>query len=360
MEVVPVLVSYHTRHWIRVAVGSYLEQFPDERLLVVDNNPKRGETGWTSSCEAEQRWLACHPQVELLDNPTPDQDWGTRSHGGGVDLALAACRARGAEVLLLLEPDCLVSGRAWRDNLLAALAAGAWMAGCSPRAYGPIHPVPTAWRVAEVRASFKASQPRAPDEEHPRYRELVHPEILEAEYRPIGIWDWWSRHWDTGEKAWFEAAVHDRAVAVPGPGFRHYWHGSYARRLAAAGLVARFPELRPYLEKGPTYGPARPVEGCPYRHGARAEGEVADCRLLGELGGVREEGWCAVGRDACAACSASWPPAPGELNPVVASLLYSLAGQVVRRGGLSGCDPARAAALLQRAEADLEHDYPDG
>ena len=36
LRVVPALVAYHTADWIQVAVASYLEHFPADRILVVD------------------------------------------------------------------------------------------------------------------------------------------------------------------------------------------------------------------------------------------------------------------------------------------------------------------------------------
>src|ERR1044072_5720923 len=103
MEAVPVLVSYHTIYWVRVAVGSYLEHFPGDRILVVDNNPKRGESGWGPACERERRWLASHPSIILLATPAPAPSSWRRSHGAGLDLALEWCRRNGKPVLLVME-----------------------------------------------------------------------------------------------------------------------------------------------------------------------------------------------------------------------------------------------------------------
>src|SRR5262245_65863364 len=109
MEVVPVLVAYHSADWIRVAVESYLEHFPNDRLLVVDNNPRRGEAGWMPACARERAWLAAHPGVVLVDNPAPpDGVLRNRTHGAGMDVALAWCQSAGSRVMVHFEPDCLV------------------------------------------------------------------------------------------------------------------------------------------------------------------------------------------------------------------------------------------------------------
>jgi hypothetical protein len=359
MNIVPMLVAYHSVSWMRVAVESYLEHFPEDRLLVVDNNPRRGEEGWLPECSRERRWLACHPGVILLDNSAPpDGPLKNRSHGAGIDLALAWCRRRQARVLVHLEPDCLVAGRRWRDSLLQALEGGAWMAGGYRQCHGPIHPTPSAWRVDETRASFTIA-PWGEDEKHPRFAELMDLDALRTDASPMGVWIGWTQHWDTGHKAWFEAALHDRAALVETPGFTHYWHGTHGRRFSEGGLGARHPELLPYLERARTREHPPAVEGCPYRGRPRAAAgpEVAPCRLLRQCSEVTDEDLCLVRRDACTACRQDFPPSATELNPVVASLLFELTARILERGGVSGCNSEQAAALQRRAEESMDVDW---
>src|SRR5262249_49259367 len=118
MEVAGVLVAYHSAQWIGIAVESYLEHFPGERLLVVDNNPRREEIGWLPDCARERAWLTSHPAITLIDNPQPpDGLLQNRTHGAALDVALQWLRHHGAGVMVHLEPDCLVTSRQWRDNL---------------------------------------------------------------------------------------------------------------------------------------------------------------------------------------------------------------------------------------------------
>ena len=59
------------------------------------------------------------------------------------------------------------------------------------------------------------------------------PELVDSEAyrRRIGIDMRTTRwRWDTSQKAWFEAAIADRAVRVSGAGFAHYWRGSQTRQ----------------------------------------------------------------------------------------------------------------------------------
>jgi hypothetical protein len=105
--------------------------------------------------------------------------------------------------------------------------------------------------------------------------------------------------------------------------------------------------------------PAR-VEECPFRDEVRGHGaaERARCRLLEQILTAEGRRWCEVGRDACEACCASAPPGPFDVNPVVASLVYGLAEQIVERGGVAGCAAERAAGLRSWAETNLAFDTP--
>jgi hypothetical protein len=114
---------------------------------------------------------------------------------------------------------------------------------------------------------------------------------------------------------------------------------------------ARTPGRRPF---DPRSGPL-PVEECPFREvdpGGGAD-EPARCRLLKVLGGIEDASLSEVRRDACSACCASFPPSPSVLNPVVASLLYTMGDRIVERGGVDGCDPDKAARLKIRTEQHL-------
>jgi hypothetical protein len=86
----------------------------------------------------------------------------------------------------------------------------------------------------------------------------------------------------------------------------------------------------------------RRVEDCPHRSGPDSG---ARCGLLGQIAGVEVP----VARDACEACCRAFPPSEDELNPVVASLLYDVSSRIIARGGVAGCDRARAEELNRLA-----------
>jgi hypothetical protein len=354
LRVVPTLVAYHTADWIQVAVVSYLEHFPEDRILVVDNNPRRGEPGWDSDCERERYWLRAHPRVDHVVNTlVPCGFNGERLHGHGVELAVQWCRDRGAEVLVHFEPDCVIEGRRWRDNLLQAIESGSWMAGAHRKAWGSIHPTPSAWRIDRLRVTFCGWE-RDADSRHPRYAELIDTERLRAEVEPLGCWPWWERTWDTGERAWFHAAVQNAATMVEAPDLRHFWNGSESRTLGREGLLARHPELERWFRAADAQVPPRQVEQCPYRTPTRTDdSEHARCGLLAEWIGLDVPTLCAVPRAACEACAASFRPSVHEWNPVVASLMVRACDRIIERGGTTSCPLPRAQELLARAEQDV-------
>ncbi len=77
-------------------------------------------------------------------------------------------------------------------------------------------------------------------------------------------------------------------------------------------------------------------------------GEQAFCRALSRMTGVTEQSACTVQRDACVACCKSIR-APQEINPTVASLMYTMASRIISQGGHSECSVDRAHLLVRRA-----------
>jgi hypothetical protein len=98
------------------------------------------------------------------------------------------------------------------------------------------------------------------------------------------------------------------------------------------------------------------VDRCPYRKSVRGVGaaERAECHFLREITGIEDVSRCEVGRDACEYCVLSGAPSPRHINPIVASLLHALTGDIIRAGGVAGCDAAKAARLTSWAEANLD------
>ena len=359
MVVFPVLVAFHTYEWIPIAVESYLAHFPEDRLLVVDNNPRPGESGWSPAFRRERHWLLSHPRIDVIDDRAIIPGVvARRTHGSGMDVALDWCRRRGADVMLHFEPDCLITGREWRENLLHAIQQGAWMAGANRKPWGPIHPTPSAWLVREARTTFQG-QPKVNDLNHPRFGELVDTGILKDQSQAGGAWRWAEKNWDTADKAWFHASIHDRAALVTAPDFRHFWLGS-TQELSREQLVSKFPEVAEWVSRTSAESESRRVEHCFFRRDVRHQAgtEFATCKLLQQLSGVEDSQLCEVRRDVCRACCESTEPSMPQINAVLASRLYRLTDHIVSRGGVEGCDSDSASNLRHWAEDRLEIRLP--
>ncbi len=94
---------------------------------------------------------------------------------------------------------------------------------------------------------------------------------------------------------------------------------------------------------------------CPWRD--ESAERSAECGLLRELTGITQRDRCAVDDDACASCVKWYTPGPDHLNPVVASLLYTLSSEVVEMGGIPGCSVQRAQQLRNMALHHIPNDY---
>jgi hypothetical protein len=221
MGILPVMTAFKTHVWTKISLSSFHEVFPDDLVLVVDNNPEIDAEGWTDICREETEWLTSHPNLLYRKNPN-----SPKRHGLAMDLAASAARELGYKFILHFEPDCLISGRDWFENLVEG-ARGNWMVGSHRKDYGPIHPTPSIWDLDQIKTSFE-TQPRDHDESHPRFRELFDLEHLRKRVLNEGdSWDWWGKYWDTAQRAWFLAAIEDKARLVEkAADFVHYWSGS--------------------------------------------------------------------------------------------------------------------------------------
>lgn len=96
--------------------------------------------------------------------------------------------------------------------------------------------------------------------------------------------------------------------------------------------------------------PPRP-ESCPWRKAER--GGAAWCELVRRFSGVTSRRLCRVAADACTACLRGPAPSPAQPGPVVASLVYAAAEEVLARGGVPGCSAKRAGQVQAWAEQHL-------
>lgn len=253
--VYPVVVSFHTPLWIQVALRSLHKHFPHWRILVVDNNPQPGETGYTRLVPVEREWLHKQPYVDVIE-----QREAPRNHGQGIDRAVAWCREQGVRWMLHLEPDCVVRGTEWYANLCRGIDRGALMAASHKKLYGPLHVTPSLWEISAEAPATMDYVKRGPDESHPRFHELFNLPWLLKE-APEATRHFWLSTWDTGQKAWFEAAIQDRAALVEEtPDFEHFWFGS--RAWTDPQDIRYHAELKQYVDpwyQPPVPGPDTPI-----------------------------------------------------------------------------------------------------
>jgi len=103
----------------------------DIKVFVVDNDME------DERYAGKRSWLHEYPDAIVIRNPVTRhvQFWNDHDpnsnhhHGAGIDLAVDYCRRQRYGFLLYFEPDCLVAGRAWVDNMWQEMQRGAWVAG---------------------------------------------------------------------------------------------------------------------------------------------------------------------------------------------------------------------------------------
>lgn len=96
-----VVVSYNSSELLKTNLARVCQDVPEARFVVVDNLSTPQVREATLALGREHGW-----SVE-----TPETNTG---FGGGINLGVARARAEGAEVLLLLNPDAVIS----RENLI--------------------------------------------------------------------------------------------------------------------------------------------------------------------------------------------------------------------------------------------------
>ena len=103
-----------------------------------------------------------------------------------------------------------------------------------------------------------------------------------------------------------------------------------------------------------THSRVRQVADCPYRRGESGD---ARCQLTAVVSGARDPALFKVSEAFCEGCCRLPLPSPDHLNPIVASLLFELSLEVIKRGGDGECDLESAKKLRVRAIENLERVY---
>jgi len=231
MKVQFVTVSFHSQNNIQRAISSFSRHFPEERLLVVDNNPlpeqvfkRRTLFNWVPNVDDERNWLKrrqdiiiIRPNIEKIDVPL--------FHGDGLNCARKWCLRNGYDAMCHFEPDCLIRGRDWYIRLRQGIDRN-WMCGLYKRAGHGIAPCPCLWMLEPTKHIDFNVQPKRGDVNDLQYEELVGPKVYAKD---MGQWavEYFKANWDMGGKLWFECAIRNKAAyKAPSSDFTHLWNGS--------------------------------------------------------------------------------------------------------------------------------------
>lgn len=226
------LTSYYSYGWTKSCVSMLRRYVPDAKILVIDNNPSPNDderriktfknypydsiarivkNNSMALFEDERQWLASVPNLKVIQTSL------RLFHGEAINLAMQYARGAYFDVLVHVEPDCLITGSQWYTNLVNAITEGYWMASGAKLADGSLHPCPSAWSVANTHAyNFKHIYKES-DYFEPQYPFLV--DINKT-------YDFEITHWDTAKKAWYECAKLNKAKDVLTNDCRHIWAAS--------------------------------------------------------------------------------------------------------------------------------------
>ena len=198
-------------HWSLLSIPCWRHHFPTDTLVAVDhnNNPD------------ERRFAEKHGAVVV------PQSTAEKTHGDGIDTAVNWCLANGYDVLVHIEPDCLLWGRDWYKRLLEPIGERRlWMTGHHRHIGTVLHPCPTAWYVPKVSHSYRACA-KGDDLLEPEFARIIDVDDMRKAARDNPFhWDWW----DTAIKNYYEISKQGRAGHVgPCLDFRHYWGGRYRK-----------------------------------------------------------------------------------------------------------------------------------
>lgn len=239
------IVSFFTQGWIQQLITTIWRLSPEQKILVIDNNPDIDDALPLTSyplnkyqhnpmVEAERYWLKTHTRYGLVIIKQTNRE--NLTHGCGMDLARTWCLQNGTENMTHVEPDCVFDNMRWYEEQSREIESGIILAGCF-RAFWcdpaatmsdypkcPIHPSCTTYHLPEITHSFQ-SQQRLDDMQHPQYCKLVSPyfnwmTLDTGDNKPL------LPGWDTGHKVWFEAAKTGRCVQTNTHGLDHLSHGT--------------------------------------------------------------------------------------------------------------------------------------
>jgi|694.fasta_scaffold12037_8 GT2 family glycosyltransferase len=223
------LTSYYSFGWTKNCIKQIRLYIPNVPILVIDNNPSpeddekrrssfsnylynsRAEPVQNNKMflfESERRWLHSLEMVKIIQTPS------RLFHGDAINMAMKYAYANYFDILVHVEPDCIISGNRWYKNLLGAINDGAYMSSGAVMPDRSLHPCPSAWSIANTHHYDFMHMLKKMDYCDPQYPFLVDMAKTYAFEMTF---------WDTAKKAWYECAKKNKAQYVELTDFRHLW-----------------------------------------------------------------------------------------------------------------------------------------
>ena len=222
MQAMPILISFFSYGFIQDCLETYFQHFPNQQILIIDNNPdehkkcylsyrhRRFPMHATKLVAAEREWLNSQKNVIIYRPETSN----VLTHGEVLDVGNQWCRKNGVDIYVHLESDCIIYGRKWYDKLVSTIidedmwVASGWFFNPSQT----LHPTPAAWRVDKVDMSFNATR-RIYD-----YHKGNKQSRITEKFQ--------KHHWDTASQYFANCNVIGKTKLVEVTDFKHLWQGS--------------------------------------------------------------------------------------------------------------------------------------
>jgi len=165
MKLAVIMVAHYTYGWTQKCVRSWQHHFPEESLVVFNNNPFPGQVvkntrgtnrnglipHWNRLCQKELNYLE-QMGCQIIDVPRSTESIISKlpTHGAVLDFAFKKCSEYSH--ILHIEPDCKIAGRSWLDSMISLSWDNAVVGlGRVNKGVGAvIEMCPTLWNVKSV------------------------------------------------------------------------------------------------------------------------------------------------------------------------------------------------------------------
>jgi len=218
MKIQPVLIAFNSYGWIQRAIRSFFRYYPDQHLLVVDNNPPSEDMPgmWSYpkfkfKSRKERDWLDSQNNITVIEHPK--KNIYALKHGDGLDLARKWCLENGADAMFHFEPDCLFRDNMLLEHVSQKLEKGYWLVGVDRMRVND-RSIWTAGSTWLLDCPIKDIS----------FLPVIRKTLDELAVLPSH----WTGWWDTGQKICFECWRNNKSVVVENEnrGFYHCFRGS--------------------------------------------------------------------------------------------------------------------------------------